>query len=436
LPIDLSARIARLDAQAFESRQMELQTERIELIKTPTKIASLKYLDALPTYCGFAYRQIASNVAIVLCSFFALIAIGCEKPEPIREYRISKALPMALQGNDRMLAAIIPADDQVWFYKVSGPSDAIEFAEQDVRKFIAAATFADGQPQIGDLPSGWLRESEKRPLRFATLLIDTPGKQLELAISSLPKSGDWDEQVAMNVNRWRGQMKLADSPDRWAGAAELKLDTPSEPQAVWVDLTGEMGAGPAMPPFAGGAPPVASMPIASSTPGATPGADAAAGSTGPATSPNPAGGLKYDVPEGWRAGKMSMMRLAAFDIGPEDQSAELTIIQAGGDLRGNVDRWLGQVRGDSPPGEVVDAALEAAEQLTVSGKEAQRFYLDDGKADESSGQMIDATIVPMENGMSMFIKATGPAKTVVAQREAIGTFLQSLAVPDSSMIEN
>jgi hypothetical protein len=50
--------------------------------------------------------------------------------------------------------------------------------------------------------------------------------------------------------------------------------------------------------------------------------------------------------------------------------------------------------------------------------------------------MIDATIVPMENGMSMFIKATGPAKTVVAQREAIGTFLQSLAVPDSSMIEN
>jgi hypothetical protein len=396
------------------------------LIKTPTKIASSKYSVVSPTRRRLARRPFASSAAIVLGLFVAVVAVGCEKPEPIREYRISKVLPMALQGNDRMLAAIIPADDQAWFYKVSGPSDAVDFAEQDIRKFIAAATFADGQPQIGDLPSGWLRESEKRPLRFATLLIDTPGKQLELAISSLPKSGDWDEQVALNVNRWRGQMKLADSSDRWAGAAELKLDTPSEPQAVWVDLTGEMGAGPAMPPFASGATPSASKPIA----GSTPGANAAAGSTGPVTGPNPASGLKYDVPEGWRAGKMSMMRMAAFDIGPEDQSAELTIIQAGGDLRGNVDRWLGQVRGDSPSAEVVDLALEAAERLTVSGKEAQRFYLSDGKDDEASGQMIDATIVSMDNGMSMFIKATGPAKTVVAQRESISRFLQSLAVSD------
>ena len=411
---------------------MELQTKRIELIKIPTKIASHKHLDALLTY-----RRFASSLAIVLC---AIIAIGCEKPEPIREYRISKALPTALQGSDRMLAAIIPAGNQVWFYKVSGPSDAVEFAEQDIRKFIAAASFADGQPQIGELPSGWLQESEERPMRFATLLIDTPGKQLELAISSLPKSGDWDEQVAMNVNRWRGQMKLADSPDRWAGAAELKLDSPTEPLAVSVDLTGEMGAGPAMPPFAGGGPQAdagtasGNMPIASPPPNAPPsplpGANAAAGSTGAASSPNPDGGLKYDVPDGWRAGKMSMMRLAAFAIGPEDQPAELTIIQAGGDLRGNVDRWLGQVRGDTPPAEVVDAALQAAERLTVSGKDAQRFYLGDGKDDESSGQMIDATIVPMDNGMSMFIKATGPAKTVAAQREAIGKFLLSLAVPE------
>lgn len=365
-------------------------------------------------------------LAVMLCAISSLA--GCEKPEPIREYRVSKMFPAALKASDRMLGAMIPDGDQVWFYKISGPSDAIDFAQRDIRSVISAATFADGQPQIGDLPDGWVRESEKRPMRFATILVNTPSKQLELAISSLPKSGDWDEQVAMNVNRWRGQMKLEESNDRWAGATELTLDQPTDPPAVWVDLSGEMGPGPSMAPFAGGG--SIGGPVASPS-GAASGATASTGpsaATTPATAPSPENGIKYVVPEGWRAGKMSAMRMAAFDIGPEDQSAELTIIMAGGDLRGNVDRWLGQVRGDTPPSEVVDAAMDAAVALKVSGRDAQRYYLSDGKGDETDGQMIDATIVPMENGISMFIKATGPAKTLVDQREAIGKFLESLAL--------
>jgi hypothetical protein len=422
---------------------MELQTERIELTYKNTphcppllRSQPSKAIDRAATDLDFAVhgqnRSMSGQwmspwirckclAAFVGVLWFTVFSLGCEKPEPIREYSISKAMPAALKASDRMLAAIIPEGDQVWFYKLTGPKDAIEFAEGDIRKFIAAVTFADGQPQIGELPNGWVQETEKRPMRFATVLINTPSKQLELAVSSLPKSGDWDEQVAMNVNRWRGQMKLADSLDRWAGATELQLDQPTDPPAVWVDLEGEMGAGPSMSPFAGGNMPAAVRPA---------GSTAAAGTTVAASAPNPEGGLKYDVPEGWRAGKMSMMRLAAFNIGPEDQSAELTIIQAGGDLRGNVDRWLGQVRGDSPPAEVVDAALEAAEQLTVSGRDARRYYLSDGKGDESAGQMIDATIIPMNNEVSMFIKATGPAKTLVQQREAIASFLKSLQIPE------
>ena len=413
---------------------MELKTERTELIyKNTSKVSKpprsriVATIDIAPADVGYVAGPLMRSIRASL--LFVVVLLGaCEKPEPIREYRISKALPTTLKASDRMLAAIIPGGDQAWFYKVTGPNDAIEFAESDIRKFIAAATIVDGQPQIGEMPTGWVQESEKRPMRFATLLINTPSKQLELAISNLPKSGEWDEQVALNVNRWRGQMKLADSPDRWAGATELKLDEPTEQQAVWVDLSGEMGAGPTMSPFAAGGAPFAGGAMPKPNPAA--GSTAAAGATGAASSPNPEGGLKYDTPDGWRAGKMSMMRLAAFDIGPTDQPAELTIIQAGGDLRGNVDRWLGQVRGDTPPTEVVDAALEAAERLTVSGRDAQRYYLTDGKGDESSGQMIDATIVPMENGISMFIKATGPAKTVAAQRDAIAGFLKSLTIPE------
>jgi len=362
---------------------------------------------------------------------------GCEQAEPIRQYRISTAVPAVLKGNDRMLGAMIPHEQAVWFFKVTGPVDAIESAEKEIRQFIKDVKFTDGSPQIDELPSGWNRDSDK-PMRMATLLINTPSKQLELAISQLPKTDDWDEQVALNVNRWRGQLKLADSPSRWAGAEPLELTTATDPPAVWVDITGEMGAGPSMPPFANmGAPPSAAgassegsrTPMVADAGGPATSTPGSAGSTDTSAGDNSPGKLKYEAPEGWRAGKMSMMRLAAFDIGPEDQKAELTIIQAGGDLRGNVDRWLGQVRGETPPSEVVDAALSAAERMTVSGYDAQRFYLDNGKPEDPQGQAIDATIVPLEGGMSMFIKATGPAETLAAQRDAIGKFLKSLSIP-------
>jgi hypothetical protein len=120
------------------------------------------------------------------------------------------------------------------------------------------------------------------------------------------------------------------------------------------------------------------------------------------------------------------MRLAAFDVGPEDSPAELTVIPAGGDLRGNVARWLGQVRQGNVPEEVVDQALSDAKTVDVDGRPAQRFLLTGD--DAATGTAIDATIVPMDGGMSVFVKMTGPAKTVTEQSDAIASFLQSLKI--------
>src|SRR5690606_16542280 len=87
---------------------------------------------------------------------------------------------------------------------------------------------------------------------------------------------------------------------------------------------------------------------------------------------SPAARLKYDRPEGWRDGKMSSMRMASFNVGPEDAEAEITVIPAGGDIRGNVARWLGQIRPEGVADEVVDQALENAEKIKVDGRDAQR----------------------------------------------------------------
>lgn len=358
----------------------------------------------------------------------AIMCIGCGDPPQIRKYTVSGKIPEQLQTRDRMLAAIIPRKSDVWFVKVVGSVDAIKLVESPIRDFVSNLAFKADVPDLATLPEGWNRGGAK-PMREATILIDTPDAQLDVSISKLPLSGGWDEQVAMNVNRWRGQMKLSPSEEKWAGAESIKVASAQDHDAIWVDLMGEMGASPSMSSMTSTTPPFADMAAQS--------ADATSDRTAPENSPETnvtpepdgASGLKYDKPEAWRPGKMSMMRMAAFNIGPEDAAAELTIIQAGGDLRGNVARWLGQVRGDTPPDDVVDKALAEAESLKVSGREAQRFIMTSGDTGDGAAQGIDATIVPMDGGMSMFIKATGPPKTLQEEKDRIGEFIDSIEFP-------
>jgi hypothetical protein len=382
-------------------------------------------------------RPYNPHVLAALWSFLAALSLGVitgcnDKPE-VREYVIPGKMPEALLTRDRLLGAIIPQEKEVWFVKVLGPAEAVKFADKQIRDFAKSLTFTPDGPDLTKLPAGWNRGGKKQ-MRFATLLVDTPEAQLDVSISQLPYGGEWEEQVVSNVNRWRGQLKFPPSTDKAAGAELLDVVSATDKPAYWVDLTGELGAGTTAPPMmapsmAGGNPPFAEM--ASQAPVAEAGTEEPSAST----APDPSTGLQYKAPEGWRPGKMSMMRLAAFNIGPEDQQAELTIITAGGDLRGNVARWLGQVRGDTPPGEVVSKALEAAEDLKVSGRDAKRYYLRaDGESQASDAkppeaQAIDATIIPIGDGMSMFIKATGPPETLESEKERIGEFISSLQLP-------
>ena len=387
----------------------------------------ISLLFALPSRLANARLTIPRLPAAL--GLVAIICIGCGDPPQIRKYTVSGKIPEQLQTRDRMLAAIIPRKSDVWFVKVVGSVDAIKLVESPIRDFVSNLTFKRDVPDLTNLPEAWNRGGPK-PMREATILIDMPDAQLDVSISKLPLSGDWDEQVAINVNRWRGQMKLTPSEEKWAGAESIKVASAQDHEAIWVDLMGEMGGGPSMSPMTSKKPPFAD--VAAQAADATP--DRTAPQNPPDTNvtpePDDDSGLKYDKPETWRPGKMSMMRMAAFNIGPENATAELTIIQAGGDLRGNVARWLGQVRGDTPPDDIVDKALAEAVSMKVSGREAQRFIMtsDDGSG-EGAAQGIDATIVSMDGGMSMFIKATGPPKTLQEEKDRIGEFIDSIEFP-------
>ncbi|MGB7347719.1 MAG: hypothetical protein WBD20_26080 [Pirellulaceae bacterium] len=326
-------------------------------------------------------------------------------------YTVPTKVPeQLLPGKDRMLAAMVPYQDQAWYFKVTGPEEAIEIVEDEFKSFVTNVKFKNGNPDLTQLPDGWRRGGEK-PFRFASIDVTVPGKQLDISISKLTKQDDWDAYVAMNVNRWRGQLGLGSSEDKWAGGKPLTVAS-AEGESVWVDILGdpEKATNSMSPPFAGGAPFASSEPMP------------------PARQPPPAAekdtGMKFDKPDGWRQGKKGGMRLEAFNVGPEDSEAIVTVMQAGGDLRANVARWIGQIRPAPVADEVVDKAMTDVQKIKVAGRDAQRFVLTGEKADE--GEAIDATIVPLDGGFSMFIKMTGPASTVADQNDAMLEFLESL----------
>jgi hypothetical protein len=364
-----------------------------------------------------------ANLMTVLLVCLACATIGCSKPAPVVTYTIPTKVPEQLRaGKERMLAAMFPNGDAVWFFKVTGPEQAIAEIDARFQQFVQEVPFRDGSPDLSSLPEGWRRGAEKQ-FRFATVDVNTPLKQLDISISKLALKDDWDAQVQSNVNRWRGQLGLSASEKKWADGKTLDVAA-ADASGIWVDLIGtKSDSGPSMSaPFAGqfsGSPGPVSSPQASAG-----GAGGSEPADVPATTESAEEPLTFDLPEGWRDGRRTSMRLAAFNAGPVDSQAELTVIPAGGDLRGNVARWLGQIRSQEVSDEVVDQAMADAEKFEVDGRQAQRFFLSGD--DATKGDAIDATIIPIDEGSSLFVKMTGPAQTVTEQADAIASFLKSL----------
>lgn len=412
-------------------------------------------------------RPNPSFIPLVFAALFA--GAGCDQSPMVVQYDIPLSAPVEFaQESDRRLGALVPIGDQVWFYKVTGPKSEIDSVEKTLRKFVETVTYDDGEPKLDDLPGGWRRQSGERDFRFAT--VDIPvdgdaasddlainGKMLDLSISSLSRQEDYDEMVVMNVNRWRDQMGLPASNDKFAGGELIEVDS-ADGQSVWVDLTGKSGDGPMMGggmaggPFSDG--PFSSGPASGGAAGDTAASkpfvdgdqmlaedvdsdpsDSGSGSNQlgsdqlgsevTAGSDGSDGPVRFTKPEPWRPGRGSSMRLAAFNAGPEDAVAEITVIPAGGDLRPNVARWIGQIRGDSPPEDVVDAAMESAEKLSVDGRDGQRFLL---LGETDTADAIDATVISLDDGFSLFVKMTGPSATVKAETKRIGDFLNSMKI--------
>lgn len=206
-------------------------------------------------------HQFRSLLILTAAGLVSLLQAGCGDGEGIRVYEAPEpnvpeaaATGAATDGADRMLAVMVPKGSRTWFFKLTGPKEAVAAEQETFRKFLESVKLPDsqnGRPEW-TLPEGW-SERTGTGMRYATITVDADGKSLEMSVIPLPSGGGNPEEYTLrNVNRWRGQLELPTiGLDELAEHTEqLTVDGVT---ATMVNFVGNLkeGGGMGRAPFAG-----------------------------------------------------------------------------------------------------------------------------------------------------------------------------------------
>ncbi len=316
----------------------------------------------------------------------------------------AQATAPAAKVKNRMAVAIFDKPDATWFFKLNGPLDQVNAAEEQWLTFFDSVSFEDGKPKW-DAPEEWSTAGPK-PMRFATFLIkDSEGsKPIELAVSSLGPNQD----MLLNVNRWRGQLGLDDfSKDELD--TQLKSKKSEHGEFLLFDAEG-MGSGTMRPPFAGG--------------GKAPFAPFAGGGGQTSKAPSSAAdsGLDFTAPKGWTKGKTSSMVPIRLQKEDGEAKVQITVIEMPADANEwepNVKRWAGQVGLSFLTDEEVAKHTSEITVDEIPGK------LVDLVAESKSDDGVIAGMVKRD-GSAWFFKLFGEKELVDQSREEFEAFMESV----------
>jgi hypothetical protein len=333
-----------------------------------------------------------SSLILHLCFLgCALMLAGCEKDE-IRHYRVPHEEPprMVAAGNPehaprRLLGAMLPYKDRVWFFKLLGPPEEIDTLKPTFEQFLQTVRFADDQakPVTWTLPEGW-KEGPGDKMRYAIIRIDQLTPQ-ELTVTALGAGGQ-ASSVQDNIDRWRGQLGL-----KPASPAELAKDTKELRVGAVTGTLVDISSGAGRAPTAGSA-------------------------------RRP---LQYTVPAGWKEGRTGGVRVAAFEITEDGRTAEVTVIPFPGDVGGlleNISRWRGQVH--LPP--INEAEMTRAAQPIQVGGEAGNYV--DVTAPESDGASRQRLlgVLAKHDDQTWAFKMIGPVDLVSKHKTEFESFVKSI----------
>jgi hypothetical protein len=149
-----------------------------------------------------------------------------------------------------------------------------------------------------------------------------------------------------------------------------------------------------------------------------------------------AAGLKWTMPAGWKSEAPRPMRAATYSVppAPGDQTGGEVVINyfgpgQGGSVDANIERWKAQVQGQDgkpAPATIAKRTVRGIPMTTVDASGAYSGMGGPMMAPSKSvpGYRLLGAIVEGAGG-SVFVKFTGPAKTVAANRPKFDQLLAS-----------
>ncbi len=144
-----------------------------------------------------------------------------------------------------------------------------------------------------------------------------------------------------------------------------------------------------------------------------------------ATVSSETGEFDFEMPAGWSQGPRKSMRVVNLTVG-ESECYIILLGGTGGGLKGNIDRWRGEVGMDP----VSLAEIDAMPKVKILGSEAPLLEVAGNYQgmSASDGGLKRVLGVPLiRPGKSVFIKMVGPDAEVSAQRESFLNFVNSLS---------
>lgn len=152
-------------------------------------------------------------------------------------------------------------------------------------------------------------------------------------------------------------------------------------------------------------------------------------------------GLKWTPPAGWKSTATTSMRAATYPVAPapgDREGAECVVyffgIGQGGSIQANIDRWEGQFKdssGKPAPAKVIKHTVHGLSVTTidVSGEYSGMAGPTATAPVRVFGYRLLGAIVESRGG-NVFIKFTGPAKTVAASQPKFQQLLDSFQRTD------
>lgn len=144
-------------------------------------------------------------------------------------------------------------------------------------------------------------------------------------------------------------------------------------------------------------------------------------------------GIAWTIPEGWNALPQRQMRVATYAIpaGPGDsEGGECAVFYfgqgQGGDLNGNIDRWIGQFEN---PGALHRSSRTVSNMAVTVVGVAGTYLSPGGPMMQSQGKKenykLSGAIVDAPEGL-VFFKCTGPAGTMKAAEGGFEALVSSI----------